>query len=112
MRREEPLPARRRAAGHPLPGLPDLKAEFDQRRSGAQQAERQPDARLAQIERLKNEGVELRARLGRRDVEITELKTFRAMALSRLAAQHDEITALRAQLQTINHANARTLPTR
>jgi hypothetical protein len=69
-------------------------------------------ARLAQIQRLKTEVVALRERLARRDVEITELKTFRAMALSRLAAQHDEITSLRAHLLSAPDTKIRALPTR
>lgn len=67
---------------------------------------------MAQIQRLKIEIVELRERLGRRDDEIAELKTVRAMALSRLAAQHDEIVALRTELQVADRAKIRTLPIR
>jgi chromosome segregation ATPase len=91
---------------------PHLKAEFDQRRTGAQQAGRQPDPRVAQIERLKTEILDLRARLGRKDDEISELTAFRDTALSRLAAQHDEITALRTELQAPSRTKIRTLPTR
>jgi len=91
---------------------PHLKTEFEQRRSGAQEAGQHPDPRLAQIQRLKTEVVALRERLARRDVEITELKTFRAMALSRLAAQHDEITSLRAHLLSAPDTKIRALPTR
>jgi chromosome segregation ATPase len=74
---------------------PHLKAEFERQRGAAQASGRQPDPRLAQIERLKAETTELRERLGRRDAELRALKTFQAEALSRLAAQHDQITTLR-----------------
>lgn len=91
---------------------PHLKAEFDRQRDAAQQSGQQPDQRLARIDRLKTEIVDLRARLACRDGEITELKALRDVALSRLAAQHEEITALRTQLQSANHAKIRTLPNR
>ncbi|MDJ0463003.1 hypothetical protein [Streptomyces sp. H27-C3] len=91
---------------------PHLKAEFEQHRAGAQEAGQQPDPRLAQIERLKAEVAELRARLGRMNVEITDLQAFRTQALSRLAAQHDEITALRQSPQPIPNATVHTLPPR
>ncbi|MBV8996113.1 MAG: hypothetical protein JO287_20985 [Pseudonocardiales bacterium] len=42
---------------------------------------------------------ELRDRLSKKDAELNALKTFRAEALSRLAAQHEEITTLRQQIQ-------------
>ena len=66
------------------PTYPQLKAEFEQRRRGVQATGREPDPRLAQIQRLKTELLELRTRLGRLNTETTELKTFRAGALSRL----------------------------
>ncbi|MGI5380802.1 hypothetical protein ACQEV2_42905 [Streptomyces sp. CA-251387] len=91
---------------------PHLKADFDRQRTAAQEAGQQPDPRLAQIERLKAEIAGLRERLGRRDTEVDQLRSFRAGVLSRLAAQHDEIIALRRELESVAGAKIRTLPTR
>ncbi|GCB48265.1 hypothetical protein [Streptomyces sp. NL15-2K] len=74
---------------------PHLKAEFDRQRTATQEAGRQPDQRLAQIERLKAEVATLRERLSRKDTELDALKEFQTTALSRLAAQHEEIVMLR-----------------
>jgi hypothetical protein len=89
---------------------PHLKAEFEQERGEAQASGRQPDHRVAQIERLKTETTKLRERLSNKDTEINTLQQFRNEALSRLAAQHEEITALRHQLHAIRSAKVRTLP--
>jgi chromosome segregation ATPase len=91
---------------------PHLKAEFEHHRDDAQAAGHQPDPRLAQIERLKNEVNELRARLGRMNADLTASGTFREQALSRLTAQHDEISALRKEVKSTNDAKVRALPTR
>ncbi|MEV6029300.1 hypothetical protein [Streptomyces sp. NPDC052036] len=89
---------------------PDLKAEFDRQRTAAQEAGQQPDPRLAQIERLKTEVATLRERLSRKNTELDALKEFQATALSRLAAQHDDTTTLRRQLDATPAASVRTLP--
>ncbi|AEM87778.1 hypothetical protein [Streptomyces violaceusniger] len=89
---------------------PHLKAEFDRQRQAAQEAGQQPDPRLAQIERLKAEVATLRERLSRKNTELDALKEFQATALSRLAAQHEEITTLRRQLDATPVASVRTLP--
>ena len=89
---------------------PHLKTEFEDHRDGARTAGHQPDPRLAQIARLKNEVVELRARLGRMNADLMASGAFRAQALSRLTAQHDEITALRKELESTNDAKVRRLP--
>ncbi|MGW8331175.1 hypothetical protein ACWGLE_25160 [Streptomyces sp. NPDC055897] len=89
---------------------PHLKAEFDRQRTTAQQAGRQPDPRLAQIERLKTEVATLRERLSRKNAELDVLKEFQATALSRLAAQHDVITMLRKEVESTPHSHIRTLP--
>jgi chromosome segregation ATPase len=70
----------------------------------------QPDPRLARIDRCKTEIIDLRSRLADQDRKISELKRFRDTAVSRLAAQHEEITALRNQLHTADHAKIRPLP--
>jgi NAD-dependent SIR2 family protein deacetylase len=87
---------------------PHLKAEFDRRRSAAQDNGQQPDSRHACIDRLKSEITELRTRLIDRDREIAGLTRFRDTALSRLTAQHDEIIALRCQLRA-GQTNVRSL---
>ncbi|GAA2179993.1 hypothetical protein GCM10009785_08990 [Brooklawnia cerclae] len=91
---------------------PHLKANFDSQRNAAHDNGQQPDPRLASIDRLKTEITDLRTRLRARDHEITELKRFRDTAVSRLAAQHEEITALRTQPQTAGRAKLRSLPSR
>lgn len=91
---------------------PHLKAEFDRQRDAAQDNGTQPDQRVARIDRLKTEIINLRTRLAERDRQITELLGVRATALSRLTAQHDEITALRTQLRAADHTKIRSLPDR
>jgi hypothetical protein len=91
---------------------PHLKVEFDRQRDAAQDNGQQPDPRLARLDRCKTEIINLRARLADQDREISELKRFRDTAVSRLAAQHDEITALRAQLRAADHAKIRSLSNR
>ncbi|MEU7900616.1 hypothetical protein AB0B45_48285 [Nonomuraea sp. NPDC049152] len=56
-----------------------------------------PDPRDAQIHRLKEQIATLEQRLAHRDQTIEELTDFRNEALSRLAAQHEEILQLRRQ---------------
>lgn len=90
---------------------PHLKAEFEQRLGNARDTDRQPDPRLAQIERLKTEVTTLRERLCRATTEITTLEAFRSQALSRIAAQHDEITALQQEPPTAETAKIRMLRT-
>lgn len=91
---------------------PHVKKEFELARSDEQTAGRQPDQRLAQIEHLKTEVADLHARLGRINDQVAELQTFKATALSRIAAQHDEITSLRRELGATPTANVHRLTTR
>ncbi len=58
--------------------------------------------------RLKDENAHLRRRLLESEQQIAELTEFRITAISRLAAQHDEITQLRRALAA--HSNVRALP--
>ncbi|KOV36716.1 hypothetical protein [Streptomyces sp. H036] len=74
-----------------------LAEEFEQRLKTLRESGAVPDLRVAQIERLKVEVAELKARVARRDETITSLKEFQQTALSRLAAQYEEIRRLRAQ---------------
>jgi hypothetical protein len=63
-----------------------------------------PDPRDAQITRLKDSNDSLSRRLAGKDTLIAELTGFRCQALSRLAAQHDEIQRLRDHLtRTTGH---------
>jgi DNA-binding GntR family transcriptional regulator len=72
-----------------------LGDEFLRRLEARREAGEAPDPRDAQIERLKAHNAELKDRVAARDKTIEELTRFKKLALSRLAAQHDEITHLR-----------------
>ncbi len=72
-----------------------LAEEFGRRLEVLREAGAVPDPRDAQIERLKTQNAELKARLADRDETIENLTAFKTLALSRIAAQHDEITHLR-----------------
>jgi hypothetical protein len=87
---------------------PHLKDDFGQRLAQARAAGQVTDPRDAQITRLKQEVSELRQRLAGRDAAITELTEFKTLALSRLAAQHDELQRLQAQ--AARPGNLRILP--
>jgi hypothetical protein len=75
-----------------------LAAEFERRLREMRDAGQIPDPRAAQIDRLKKDNTELRERVAARDTALAELTAFKTLALSRLAAQHDEIQRLRRQL--------------
>lgn len=72
-----------------------LRADFEQRLHALQQTGERPDPRTAQIARLNNEIAALKHRLAQSANANDEHTDFRAQALARLAAQHDEITRLR-----------------
>jgi hypothetical protein len=72
-----------------------LREEFETRLAAIRQAGETPDPRDAQITRLKAEIATLKTRIGQRDQAIEDLTDFRAEALARLAAQHEEILQLR-----------------
>ncbi|MBF6299020.1 hypothetical protein IU459_15920 [Nocardia amamiensis] len=73
-----------------------LRAEFEHRLQQLQQAGETPDPKVAQIQRFKTEVEKLKSRLTQANSTIQELTEFRNQALSRLAAQHEEILRLRA----------------
>jgi DNA repair exonuclease SbcCD ATPase subunit len=74
-----------------------LRAEFEHRLHQLQQHNGEsPDPKTAQIERLKSDIDKLKARLDQANSTIEELTDFLTQALTRLAAQHDEIQRLRA----------------
>lgn len=87
-----------------------LREQFEARLAHAAQTGRTPDPRDAQVIRLKDEIATLNQRLARRDQTIAEVADFKTEALCRLAAQHDEITQIRATLA--DTSNIRRLPTR
>ncbi|EHM28776.1 hypothetical protein SPW_2816 [Streptomyces sp. W007] len=72
-----------------------LGDEFARRLTALRQAGTVPDPRDAQIERLKARNAELTDRIAAQDAAIEELIAFKKLALSRLAAQHEEIQHLR-----------------
>jgi hypothetical protein len=77
-------------------GYPDLKAAFDQQLAELQASGHTVDPRDAQISRLKQDNADLSRRLDERATQLAEPETFKTLAISRLAAQHDEIHRLRA----------------
>jgi hypothetical protein len=86
-----------------------LKDEFTRRLTQMQADGNLPDPRAAQIVRLKDENAQLREPLSTCEQQIAELTQFRITAISRLAAQHDEIATLRQALAA--RSNVRALPT-
>ncbi|MFC4943231.1 hypothetical protein [Pseudonocardia sp. GCM10023141] len=72
-----------------------LKDEFERRREHQRNTGQLSDPRVARIERLQAQIGQLTTRVADRDRELTDLRAFRVEAVSRLAAQHDEILRLR-----------------
>jgi DNA repair exonuclease SbcCD ATPase subunit len=87
-----------------------LREDFERRLQARRAAGEVLDARDAQIARLKNQVHTLTERLADRDQQIASLTDIKAQALSRLAAQHDEITRLRQQAD--GSSAVRRLPVR
>ncbi|MFI5540661.1 hypothetical protein ACIA5H_30135 [Nocardia sp. NPDC051900] len=75
-----------------------LKEEFEQRRERLRTVGVISDPREYQIERLKAQVEHLENRVTVEEQRNAELAAFRVQAVSRLAAQYDEITRLRAAL--------------
>ncbi|UUV32183.1 hypothetical protein NQK81_01665 [Amycolatopsis roodepoortensis] len=80
-----------------------LKEEFERRREQLREAGVIADPREAQIGRLKDQVGVLQQRVVDRDEEVAALKVFRTEAVSRLAAQHEEIVRLRAALASTSN---------
>jgi hypothetical protein len=72
-----------------------LAEEFERGLTGCHATGDIPDPRDAQIARLKDENTTLKARLATTQSTVEELSGFKTLAISRLAAQHDEIQRLR-----------------
>lgn len=75
-----------------------LREEFEQRLHSIREAGQTPNPHQAQLTALKATIAEITDRVARRDRAIAELTDFKNHALSRLAAQHEEITRLRAAI--------------
>jgi hypothetical protein len=91
---------------------PHLKEEFERRLAAVHASGTGPDLRDAQTARLKAQNDELRHKLAERDAAIRDLRQFKELALSRLAAQHDEITRLGRQAIPSTAGNVRGLTSR
>jgi hypothetical protein len=87
-----------------------LKEEFERRLAQMRAEGHLPDLKSVQIVRLKDENTALRRRLADRERDVTELTAFKTTAISRLAAQHAEITRLRAALAARGNVRALPLP--
>ncbi|MGR8008527.1 hypothetical protein [Streptomyces hypolithicus] len=85
-----------------------LAEEFERRLAALQEAGEVIDPRAAQIERLKAQVAELKERVTKRDEALAELTAFKTLAISRIAAQHDEIERVREQAAALG--NVRRLP--
>jgi hypothetical protein len=72
-----------------------LAEEFERRLQHLRQAGHLPDSRDAQITKLKAEITALKKRLAERDTAMTELTACKTLAISQIAAQHEEIERLR-----------------
>lgn len=86
-----------------------LAEEFTRRLGALQAAGATVDPRDAQVDRLKQQVDELKSRIVARDEQLAELREFSVLAISRLAAQHDEIERLRTQVA--KPSSLRTLQT-
>lgn len=91
---------------------PHLKDEFERRLAALRASRTAPDPRDARITRLKARNDELRQKLADRDATIRDLEQFRTLALSRIAAQHDEICRLRRQAMPARAGNVRSIAPR
>jgi chromosome segregation ATPase len=92
---------------------PHIKAEFHQQLAELRSAGQAPDPRDAQIQRLKHQNDELKRRITDGETALAELQRFKTLALSRLAAQYEEIQRLRRTPQTAaGKGPVRQLPAR
>jgi len=87
-----------------------LAEQFQRRLQQLQQTGAIPDPRAAQIARLKHDNTKLTAQITAHTATIAELTAFKTLAISRLAAQHNEIARLRTP--PTNPTNLRRLPSR
>lgn len=101
-----------RTGFYPKDGKPGpwqhLASEFQRRIAALRDAGDIPDPRDAQIARLKAGNDALRRRLAEQDAAITGHFEFRQQAISRLAAQHEELQRLRSTPARTATAGTRT----
>lgn len=72
-----------------------LAEEFERRLATLREAGEIPDPREAQIGRLKEQVEHQRGRNAALEAQVAELVAFKQLAVSRLAAQHEEVLRLR-----------------
>jgi chromosome segregation ATPase len=84
-----------------------LRTEFERRLQDLQQAGEIPDPREAPIARLKTEIAKLKERLAQSEHSVDQFTDFRAQALARLAAQHEEIVRLRERADAASQVTHR-----
>lgn len=95
--------------GTPRPGpYQHLAEEFERRLQELRAAGEIVDPRDAQVDRLKQQVAELKERVATRDEQLAELTEFKVLAISRLAAQYDEIERLRTQVA--ENSSLRSVP--
>lgn len=101
-----------RTGFYPKDGKPGpwqhLAGEFHQRLAALRSDGDSPDPRDAQIARIKTVNGTLYRRLGEQAAAITAQGAFRQQAISRLAAQHDELSRLRDAIARSASASSRT----
>ena len=85
-----------------------LREDFERRLQSMRTAGEHPDPRDAQIARLTQQITAFTRRVTDQDAAIAGLTSFKTVALSRITAQHNEITRLRRA----GPANVRHLPDR
>ena len=85
-----------------------LREDFERRLHSMRTAGEHPDPRDAQIARLTQQITTLTRQVTSQRATITDLTSFKTVALSRITAQHNEITRLRRT----GPANVRHLPDR
>lgn len=91
---------------------PHLKTEFEQQVAARPDDQHNEDSCDVRITRLKTENQHLTARIANKDATIGELEQFKILAISRLAAQHEEIHRLRAAAASAPVATVRPLQPR
>jgi hypothetical protein len=89
-----------------------LREEFERRLRDLRTAGQALNPHQTQLAALKDTITKLTDRVARRDHTITELTEFKTLALSRLAAQHEEITRLRAAITASTNVRALPAPAR
>ncbi|MHA7295197.1 hypothetical protein [Arthrobacter sp. HLT1-21] len=82
---------------------PHLKAEFEQQRSLRDKGGPSPSSPPEQQQRLQSERTRLQFRLAETARKVRELENFKELALSRLAAQNEELLRLRSNSTNVEN---------